>query len=73
MNLRRSALNMTDPLIEIYDEPILARIRSQGQWTRKKETMSKLAQAAEMNTKAVEENGKAEADMVNLLRAKVIQ
>jgi|TARA_B100001964_G_scaffold208506_1_gene241161 hypothetical protein len=35
--------------------------------------MSKLAQAAEMNTKAVEENGKAEADMVNLLRAKVIQ
>ena len=35
--------------------------------------MSKLAQAVEVNTKAIEENGKAVAEMVNLLRAKVIQ
>jgi len=35
--------------------------------------MSKLAQAVEMNTVAIEENGKAVADMINLLRAKVIQ
>ena len=37
------------------------------------ESMNKLSQAAVMNTKAIEENGKAVADMVNLLRAKVIQ
>ena len=37
------------------------------------QTMSKLAQAVEANTKAIEENGKAVAEMVNLLRAKVIQ
>ena len=30
-------------------------------------------QAIEMNNKAIEENGKAVPDMVNLLRAKVIQ
>jgi len=35
--------------------------------------MNKLSQAVEMNTKAIEENGKAVAEMVNLLRAKVIQ
>jgi hypothetical protein len=35
--------------------------------------MSKLAQAVEMSTKAIEDNGKAVADMINLLRAKVIQ
>jgi len=35
--------------------------------------MSKLAHAVDMNTKAIEENGKAVAEMVNLLRAKVIQ
>ena len=35
--------------------------------------MNKLSQAMEMNTKAIEENGKAVAEMVNLLRAKVIQ
>ena len=35
--------------------------------------MSKLAQAVEANTKAIGENGKAVAEMVNLLRAKVIQ
>ena len=27
MNLNLNALNMTDPLIEIYDEPILAENR----------------------------------------------
>ena len=37
------------------------------------QAMSKLAQAFEANTKAIGENGKAVADMVNLLRAKVIQ
>ena len=37
------------------------------------EEMSKLAQTVEANTKAIEENGKAVAEMVNLLRAKVIQ
>ena len=35
--------------------------------------MSKLAQAAEMNTKTIEENGKVVAEMMNLLRAEVIQ
>jgi len=30
--------------------------------------MSKLAQAVEVNTKAIEENGKAVAEMVNLHR-----
>ena len=34
------------------------------------EAMNKLSQAVEMNTKATEENGKAVADMVNLLRQK---
>ena len=37
------------------------------------EAMNKLSQAMEMNTKAIEENGNAVSDMVNLLRAKVIQ
>ncbi len=37
------------------------------------EAMNKLSQTMEMNTKAIEENGKAVSDMVNLLRAKVIQ
>ena len=37
------------------------------------QAMSKLAQAVEANTKAIGENGKAVAEMVNLLRAKVIQ
>ena len=36
------------------------------------EVMNKLSQAVEMNTKAIEENGKAVAKMVNLLRAKLI-
>ena len=35
--------------------------------------MNKPYQALEMNTKAIEENGKAVTEMVNLLRAKVIQ
>jgi len=35
--------------------------------------MSKLAHAVEMNTKAIEQNGRAVTEMVNLLRAKVIQ
>ena len=37
------------------------------------QAMSKLALAVDANTKAIEENGKAVAEMVNLLRAKVIQ
>ena len=37
------------------------------------EAMNKLSQAEEMNTKAIEENGKAGLEMVKLLRAKVIQ
>ena len=37
------------------------------------EAMNKISQALVMNTKAIEENGKAAAEMVNLLRAKVIQ
>ena len=37
------------------------------------QAMSQLAQAVDANTKAIEENGKAVAEMVNLLRAKVIQ
>ena len=37
------------------------------------EAMNKLSQAVEMNTKAIEENRKAVAEMVNLLRTKVIQ
>ena len=37
------------------------------------QVISKLAQAADANTKAIEENGKAVAEMVNLLWAKVIQ
>ena len=37
------------------------------------QAMGKLAQDVEANTKAIEENGKAVAEMVNLLRAKVIQ
>ena len=36
------------------------------------EAMNKLSQAVVMNTKANEENGKAVAEMVNLLRAKLI-
>jgi uncharacterized protein YukE len=35
--------------------------------------MNKLATALKMITKAIEENGKAVADMMNLLRAEVIQ
>ena len=37
------------------------------------QSINKLAQAVEANTKAIEENRKAVAEMVNLLRAKVIQ
>ena len=37
------------------------------------EAMSKLAHAVEMNTKAIEQNGRAVTEMVNLLKAKVIQ
>ena len=37
------------------------------------QAMSKLAVAVEANSKAIEENGKAVAEMVNLLRAKVIK
>ena len=37
------------------------------------EAMNKLSQAMEMNIMAIEENGKAVAEMVNLLRAKLIQ
>ena len=36
------------------------------------EAMNKLSQAVVMNTKAIEENGKAVAEMVNLLIAKLI-
>ena len=46
-------------------------------WFRKREiaeafAINKLAKGAQMNTKPIEENGKALAEMVNLLRAKVI-
>ena len=37
------------------------------------EAMNKLAQAVEMNTKAIEQNSMSVTEMVNLLRAKVIQ
>ena len=37
------------------------------------EAMNKLSQAVEINTKAIEENGKVVAEMVNQLRSKVIQ
>ena len=37
------------------------------------EAMNKLSQAVEMNTKALEESSKAVAEMINLLRLKVIQ
>ena len=37
------------------------------------EAMNKLSQAVVMNTKAIEEKGKAVAEMVNLFRAKLIQ
>ena len=37
------------------------------------EAMNKLSQAVVMNTKAIEENGESVAEIVNLLRAKVIQ
>ena len=37
------------------------------------EAINKLSQAVVMNTKAIEENGKAVAEMVNLLKAKVFQ
>ena len=36
------------------------------------QAMSKLAQAVEANTKAIEENGKAVAVMVNLLRTRLV-
>ena len=38
---------MTDPLVEIYDNPIFTKNRIQGQWTgaEREEAMSKLAQA----------------------------
>ena len=46
-------------------------------WFRKREiaepfAINKLAKGAQMNTKPIEENGKAVAEMVNLLRAKGI-
>ena len=37
------------------------------------EAMSKLAHAVEMDTKAIEQNGRAVTEMVNLLSAKVIK
>ena len=37
------------------------------------QVISKLAQAADANTKAIEENGKAVAEMLKLMRAKVIR
>ena len=37
------------------------------------EAMNKLSQAVEMNIKAIEENRKAVAEMVNLSRTKLIQ
>ena len=37
------------------------------------EAINKLSQAVVMNTKAIEENGKSVAEILNLLRAKVIQ
>ena len=37
------------------------------------EAMKKLSQAVEMNIKAIEENRKAVAEMVNLSRTKLIQ
>ena len=37
------------------------------------EEMNKLSKAVKMNTKAIEENGKAVAEMVNLLRTNLIQ
>ena len=37
------------------------------------EAMNKLSQTVEMNTKAIEENGKAVSKMMNLARAMVIQ
>ena len=37
------------------------------------EAMNKLFQAVKMNTEAIEENGKAVTEMVNLLRTKLIQ
>ena len=37
------------------------------------EAMNKLFQDLVMNTKSIEENGKAVAEMVNLLREKLIQ
>ena len=37
------------------------------------EAMNNLSQAVEMNTKAIDENGKAVAEMMNLFRAKLIQ
>ena len=37
------------------------------------EAMSKLAHAVEMDTKAIEQNGRAMTEMVNLLSAKAIQ
>ena len=36
------------------------------------EAMNKLSQDVVMNTKAIEENGKVVAEMVNLLRVKLI-
>ena len=36
------------------------------------EAINKLSQAVVMNTKAIEENGKSIAEILNLLRAKVI-
>jgi len=35
--------------------------------------MNKLANGMKVNTKAIEDNGKARTEMVNLLRAKVIE
>ena len=37
------------------------------------EAINKLSQAVEMNTKAIEENGIAVAELVNQLRTKLIQ
>ena len=37
------------------------------------EAMNKLSQSLKMNTKAIEENGKAIAEMMNLFRTKLIQ
>ena len=52
----------------IYDQNTTER----DKFLQRDEAMSKLAQAVDMNTKAIEQNGRAVTEMVNLHRAKVI-